>query len=326
VTTQNRPYFAVFHAGLADSVERARQLVQSWSLSESRLSTGAYELVDEQAEGSSVTDAQTLLSIVRAAESDGAIVAARWPAFEVLSRLLDVTKDRGLAVFDIEISRLYDPRARVDAQLFLPNEVKLPYVTRDVVHDLVSRPIWSDPDSLFFGVERAEEEYIQTLINEDGSYELEHRDGGPDRHFAATIDDGDLVAHAIWSWATQSTSWRTAVPWVVLTVDDGCLGRSPDGDVVTHAELARASLGVGESHPPLRDDRVMTLSDEFNAKYRGWCALQTCERRQEIEQGDVCQYVDGHLMHMVCARRVQRGQSENLCADCFQYHNSGECP
>lgn len=64
----------------------------------------------------------------------------------------------------------------------------------------------------------------------------------------------------------------------------------------------------------------------FNAKYQGRCALPTCERRNEIEQGDVCQYVDGELMHMVCARRVERGQAEKLCPDCYCYHAGDECP
>lgn len=63
----------------------------------------------------------------------------------------------------------------------------------------------------------------------------------------------------------------------------------------------------------------------FTAKYRGTCALQTCERQREIEPGDACQYVDEELHHMVCARRVHRGQTEKLCTTCYLYHPAGDC-
>lgn len=65
------------------------------------------------------------------------------------------------------------------------------------------------------------------------------------------------------------------------------------------------------------------LSAPFNARYHGQCALMTCERGREIEQGDVAQYVLGDLMHMVCARRVVREQTAPLCDKCWQYHQGG---
>lgn len=72
-------------------------------------------------------------------------------------------------------------------------------------------------------------------------------------------------------------------------------------------------------------DPITELSDPFNAKYSGSCRLQHCEKNRTIEQGDVCQYVGGDLMHMVCARRVVRQQAAPLCGTCWLYH-AGECP
>lgn len=66
------------------------------------------------------------------------------------------------------------------------------------------------------------------------------------------------------------------------------------------------------------------LSDPFNARYKGTCNLETCERRQRIDQGDVVQYIEGVIYHMVCARRIMREQVAPLCKDCWNYHN-GEC-
>lgn len=73
-------------------------------------------------------------------------------------------------------------------------------------------------------------------------------------------------------------------------------------------------------------DPAVDISDPFNAKYSGWCKLNTCERKREIQIGDVCQYVSGDLMHMACARRVARQQTAPLCGTCWLYHPEGECP
>lgn len=71
-------------------------------------------------------------------------------------------------------------------------------------------------------------------------------------------------------------------------------------------------------------DPITDISAPFNARYGGLCSLGSCERKQLIDHGDVCQYVEGQLMHMVCARRVAREQSAPLCKDCWCYHE-GEC-
>lgn len=60
----------------------------------------------------------------------------------------------------------------------------------------------------------------------------------------------------------------------------------------------------------------------FSAKYVGRCSLDTCEKRNEIDLGDACEYVDDELYHLTCAGRVKRG--EQLCGDCQCYH-AGEC-
>lgn len=53
------------------------------------------------------------------------------------------------------------------------------------------------------------------------------------------------------------------------------------------------------------------MSDFFNARYHGVCALPDCTRKREgeIEIGDVCTFVDGALVHLSCAGRVTRGEA-----------------
>lgn len=72
-------------------------------------------------------------------------------------------------------------------------------------------------------------------------------------------------------------------------------------------------------------DPISDVSSPFNAKYDGACQLDTCMRHRVIEQGDVCQFVLGALMHMSCARRVVRNQAAPLCEKCWLYH-AGGCP
>ena len=64
--------------------------------------------------------------------------------------------------------------------------------------------------------------------------------------------------------------------------------------------------------------------EPFNARYGGRCPFDDCERQHIIEIGDVVLYSGDELMHLRCARRVERGETAPLCVECFCYHN-GEC-
>lgn len=68
----------------------------------------------------------------------------------------------------------------------------------------------------------------------------------------------------------------------------------------------------------------IVLTGVFTAKYRGRCALDTCEKSGIIEQGSAAQFADAELYHLACARRVARGETAPLCQSCYLYHN-GEC-
>lgn len=70
--------------------------------------------------------------------------------------------------------------------------------------------------------------------------------------------------------------------------------------------------------------QTIILTGVFTARYRGRCALDTCERGGVIEQGSTAQYADAELYHLACARRVERGDTAPLCKDCYLYH-VGEC-
>ncbi|MFF8288901.1 hypothetical protein ACF068_06645 [Streptomyces sp. NPDC016309] len=67
--------------------------------------------------------------------------------------------------------------------------------------------------------EPADQHYIQVGLNDDLSYQVEFRDGGPDSHFQARVprDHGvfslEPVAKVVQDWAFGRPGWREALPW-----------------------------------------------------------------------------------------------------------------
>jgi hypothetical protein len=53
--------------------------------------------------------------------------------------------------------------------------------------------------------------YMQLVLDHDGTYTVEHRDGSAEEHYrAATADKRE--AHAVlWRWACDRTGWRDAL-------------------------------------------------------------------------------------------------------------------
>ncbi|WP_142392578.1 hypothetical protein [Mycobacterium sp. 3519A] len=206
--------FAVFPAGAADSIEAANNLVAAMCAeSVGEPPSTVAELVEALTECG-----EEVCWVERPADSRGVFVETRQPEDGLLNYLLLETKDRGLAVYDLELFRLYDPRGRVDIDVVLQGDVALPYLTPTLLRDLVLRPTWPRPDDSFFIVERGEEQYVQVYREADGSYTLEHRDGGADAHFKYRLTDVSLVADVMWAWVTDDSRWRTAVAWTPLQI------------------------------------------------------------------------------------------------------------
>ncbi|MEU6669087.1 hypothetical protein [Streptomyces sp. NPDC046727] len=69
-------------------------------------------------------------------------------------------------------------------------------------------------------LEPADQHYMQVFLNDDLSYQVEYREGGPDRHFQAWVprEHGafavEPVAEVLNAWAFGRPGWREALPWV----------------------------------------------------------------------------------------------------------------
>ncbi|GGS98039.1 MULTISPECIES: hypothetical protein [Streptomyces] len=68
--------------------------------------------------------------------------------------------------------------------------------------------------------EPVDQHYIQVYLNDDLSYRVEYREGGPDRHFQAHVPREneafavEPVAEVVQAWAFGRPGWREALAWV----------------------------------------------------------------------------------------------------------------
>jgi hypothetical protein len=210
-----RHRFAIFPAGSVDTIERADDLADAMS----RGGVGeplspVRELIDE------LSETAASFHVTSPLDGPGVVIATHRPEDGLLRLLLLATKARGLALFDMELHRLHDPLGCVEVEVSLPGNLVLPYVTPLLLSNLVLLPTWPVPAEPYFIVMRGDDDYVQTYRDEDGTYQLEYRDGGPDAHFACRTRNSGLVADVMWAWATREPRWRTAVAWERLQFDD----------------------------------------------------------------------------------------------------------
>ncbi|CUW27145.1 MULTISPECIES: hypothetical protein [Streptomyces] len=100
--------------------------------------------------------------------------------------------------------------------------------SEDKLHDLLADMslTWR-----FVIVERLDREpagqhYMQVYLNDDLSYRVEYREGGPDRHFQARVPrESDIfavepVAEVVRDWAFGRPGWREALAWTPWRPDE----------------------------------------------------------------------------------------------------------
>lgn len=173
-----------------------------------------------------------------------------------LLAVLELTKDRDLAVFDVETGHLYDPRGHVDVHVTVGDGRSLPYLTPALLEDLVVAA--ADPDDPFLVVARADETYIRTRRHE-WVYEIEHRAGSASEHFRVYTLRHKFVRDVIWAWACGDPSWTVAVHW--RRVDPASPGiEAASGQEILQDELASTGSGLTPDALALLDT-FLTLRD-----------------------------------------------------------------
>lgn len=128
----------------------------------------------------------------------GAILCTRWPQWErTIYELLEMTRDRQLALVDLQRRQVFDPRGCVNAEVMIANGTKLPYLTEQIVVDVMAD---QDHYGDYIIVEKDENVYVQSLFERGAPCQVEYRAGSADKHFQAFTSDRSLVPRLIWAW------------------------------------------------------------------------------------------------------------------------------
>lgn len=177
--------------------------------------SGVAELIEELDRIDAIGEESGFLSMWPVDSSAlGAILCTRWPLWDrTIYTLLQMTKDRGLAMVDLQRRHVFDPRGHVDIEVTIANGTRLPYLTEQIVRDVMA-------DQDYYGdyivVERDEDTYVQSLYKHGEKCQVEYRAGGPDRHFQTLTTDRSLVPRLISAWVhygpaadlLQAQHWR----------------------------------------------------------------------------------------------------------------------
>lgn len=158
-----------------------------------------------------------VLSVATGGEGTGGAlyVAARYDAIgHVRNLLFELATPRDYALYDPQLNWLIDPTDRIDVTVTHGGAGEFPYLTERLAHQWITELGEPNP---YLIVERADHVYIQTYRDEPGLYTLEYRDGGPDRHFAVRLEDGQQVAALVWDWTTGDRSRLDAIGWEAVT-------------------------------------------------------------------------------------------------------------
>ena len=142
-----------------------------------------------------------------AGHRDTAYVATSWSdPMANLRVVAGAARDEGLSVLDVQLNALYDPRDALDVGVDTQGGPQLPYLTRGILRQVMThirelRYHWVT-------LTREDRVFVQTFRDDDGSWAVEHREGGPDRHFAARSEDAETVERLLWSWARHDGRWQ----------------------------------------------------------------------------------------------------------------------
>ncbi|MEE1820181.1 hypothetical protein PUR59_34865 [Streptomyces sp. SP18ES09] len=92
-------------------------------------------------------------------------------------------------------------------------------------------------------LEPADQHYMQVYLQDDLSYQVEYRAGGPDQHFQTWIPRThgmfavEPVAELLQGWARERPGWRDGASWVPWSQTESCACHLRDADAPADRQL-----------------------------------------------------------------------------------------
>jgi hypothetical protein len=124
--------------------------------------------------------------------------------------LLRLAARHGLVLVDLNAERVHHPAPGEPVGVKAGDGTRLGALTQARLESLVRDLPSSDPWSV---LERDPHVYVQTLRQDDGTYVLEHRAGGADRHFGTTVPGTEEVVSRLWAWLQRESNWDADLEW-----------------------------------------------------------------------------------------------------------------
>lgn len=127
--------------------------------------------------------------------------------------------------------------------------------------------------------------YVQALRWEDGVYEVEHREGGPERHFGALVHEPERVVELVLDWIRDGDAWRGAVDWQPVELPGAAAPDAGEPDVTEDELVESARLLVRGGFLEL-DEVAEALADEHEVDAERAARIAAdcwAERRREQE-------------------------------------------
>jgi hypothetical protein len=146
-------------------------------------------------------------------QTEGVAVPTTYGAVtEHLITLLRLCAAQGLWLVDLSAAIVHPPGPGVPVGVMAGGGTYLGAVTAERLAGLAASLPLDEP---WIVLERADQTYAQARRGGSG-WELEHRDGGPDRHFATIVADEQELVERLWGWVEQRAGWGDGLRWSKL--------------------------------------------------------------------------------------------------------------
>ena len=201
--------FFVFPAERADTLEEALAIYESTAVRGELSEDGAVARFVGELNTRVPTQSAGGFLAVRADGTDaGSYVCTSWDdPMGNLRVVAEVARPHDLAVLDVQLGALYDPRRALDVALQTEAGPQLSFLTRAILGEVMQQI--QDGRYHWVNLSRDGSHFVQSFHDDDGSWAVEHREGSAREHFAARTTDAELVADLLWSWARGDGRWRS---------------------------------------------------------------------------------------------------------------------
>ncbi len=124
--------------------------------------------------------------------------------------------------------------------------------------------------------------YMQTYHHADGTFQLEYREGGADKHFAAIPDSltVNLISQAFVSYLSGTDDWRATFSWEKVEFDDDFEGdiTSQNGYLLNGEEYRKVVVGDEKQSVLDVQERCSGCNARLGEFHYDGCNREECPR------------------------------------------------